>query len=65
MFKHLLVAVSIIAFAPAAFAFDDAACLGPIDNTGAAPTSIAYIPTPSGYRDVIYDDQTYIYVVGL
>ena len=61
MFKHLLVAVSIIAFAPAAFAFDDAACLVPVDNTEATPTPATYIPALSGYRDVIYDDQTYSY----
>ena len=56
MVKYLLIAG--IAFASAVFAFDEATCLVPVDNTGAAPTSTAYIPTPSGHRDVIYDDQT-------
>jgi hypothetical protein len=61
MFKYLLVAVSISAFAPAVLAFDDVVCIVPVDNTGAAPTTTAYIPTPSYGRDVIYDDQTYSY----
>ena len=61
MFKYLLVTVSIIAVASAAFAFDDAVCLVPVDKIGAAPMSTTYIPAPSGHRGVIYDDQTYDY----
>ena len=57
MFKYLLVAG--VAFASATFAFDDAACIVPVDKTGDAPTTTTHIPTPSGYRDVIYDDQSY------
>jgi hypothetical protein len=57
MIKCLLIAG--IAFASAVFAFDDAVCLVPVGNTGATPTSTAYIPTPSDGRDVIYDDQAY------
>jgi len=59
MFRYVLIAA--IAFATAVFAFGDAVCLVPVDTTGAAPTSTTYIPTSSGYRDVIYDDQTYDY----
>jgi hypothetical protein len=59
MIKCLLVAG--IALATAVFAFDGTVCLVPVDKTGAAPTSAAYVPTPSYGRDVIYDDQTYDY----
>jgi hypothetical protein len=59
MIKGLLIAA--IALAPAAFAFDDAVYIVPFDKTGGAPISTAYVPTPSGGRDVIYDDQTYDY----
>jgi hypothetical protein len=51
----------VIALAPAVFAFDDAVCIGPIENIVAAPTSTTYIPKPSGCRDVIYNDQAYNY----
>ena len=59
MFKYLLVAG--IALASAALAFDEAALMLPIDKTGAAPATSNYIPTPSGDRAVIYDDQTYYF----
>jgi hypothetical protein len=59
MFKGLLIAA--IAFAPAAFAFDDAVCLVPVDTTAAKPTLMTHIPMSTGHRDVIYDEQTYSY----
>jgi len=60
MIKWILIAG--FAFTSAAFAFDDAVCIGPVDSTWVAPTPTTYVPMPSGYRaDLIYGDQTYDY----
>jgi hypothetical protein len=54
--------VTVCVFAQVVFAFNDDVCILPIDLTQADTGSSTYIPTPPGYRAVIYDDQTYDYV---
>jgi len=53
--------VGVCAFVSAVLAFDEAAFILPIDKAGADPTLSTYVPTRSGGRAVIYDDQTYNY----